>query len=144
MFNQERKKKKLKKNKNRDTNKINLRKKRQQQQQWKQTVSIVNLHLWGKVFIYSYIYFVFNIYFLNLPMHVLPSPVNPGIHEHWNDPSTLVHMLFGEQLWDCDVHSSISMNGKRKNKTKKKQTTKNLGSEINYECLVSFCRLRCV
>ena len=57
-------------------------------------------------------------------MHVLPSPVNPGIHEHWNDPSTLVHMLFGEQLWDCDVHSSISMNGKRKNKTKKKQTNK--------------------
>ena len=53
-------------------------------------------------------------------MHVLPSPSNPGMHEHWNDPSTLVHMLFGEQSWDCAVHSSISMNGKKKKKKKKK------------------------
>ena len=63
----------------------------------------------------SIFFFQFNI-FLNLPMHVLPSPSNPGMHEHWNDPSTLVHMLFGEQSWDCAVHSSISMNGKKKKK----------------------------
>ena len=67
----------------------------------------------------SIFFFQFNI-FLNLPMHVLPSPSNPGMHEHWNDPSTLVHMLFGEQSWDCAVHSSISMNGKKKKKKKKK------------------------
>ena len=71
-------------------------------------------------------------------MHVLPSPSNPGMHEHWNDPSTLVHMLFGEQSWDCAVHSSISMNGK-KTKNKKKQKKK-IGTEINDECLISFCR----
>ena len=78
----------------------------------------------------SIFFFQFNI-FLNLPMHVLPSPSNPGMHEHWNDPSTLVHMLFGEQSWDCAVHSSISMNGKKKKK---------IGTEINDECLSSFCR----
>ena len=66
-----------------------------------------------------FFFFFFNlIYFLNLPMHVLPSPSNPGMHEHWNDPSTLVHMLFGEQSWDCAVHSSITMNGKKKKKKK--------------------------
>ena len=81
-------------------------------------------------------FFFFNlIYFLNLPMHVLPSPSNPGMHEHWNDPSTLVHMLFGEQSWDCAVHSSITMNGKKKKKKKKKIST-----ELNDECLISFCR----
>ena len=45
----------------------------------------------------------------NLPLHVLPSPVNPGSHAHWNEPSTLVHTPSAEQSWPCVVHSSISM-----------------------------------
>ena len=50
-------------------------------------------------------YFVFD-----LPSHVFPSPVNPGWHSHWKDPSTLVQMPFEEQSWVCVVHSSISGN----------------------------------
>ena len=46
---------------------------------------------------------------ISLPVHAFPSPVNPGLHSHWNDPSILVHSPFGEQSLVSVVHSSISI-----------------------------------
>ena len=46
---------------------------------------------------------------ISLPVHSFPSPVNPGLHSHWNDPSILVHSPFGEQSLVSVVHSSISV-----------------------------------
>ena len=44
----------------------------------------------------------------NLPRHVLPSPVNPGLHAHWNDPITLLQSASEEQSCVFKKHSSVS------------------------------------
>ena len=43
-----------------------------------------------------------------LPWQILPSPVNPGLQEHWYEPTTLTQSPSEEQLCLLDVHSSVS------------------------------------
>ena len=43
-----------------------------------------------------------------LPWQILPSPVNPGLQEHWYEPTTLTQSPSEEQSCLLDVHSSVS------------------------------------
>ena len=43
-----------------------------------------------------------------LPWQILPSPVNPGLQEHWYEPTTLTQSPSEEQSCFLDVHSSVS------------------------------------
>ena len=43
-----------------------------------------------------------------LPWQILPSPVNPGLQEHWYEPTTLTQSPSVEQSCLLDVHSSVS------------------------------------
>ena len=54
---------------------------------------------------------------VNIPVHVDPSPVNPGLQTQMKEPSRLVQLAFLSHGWDSLEHSSISdMNQKDKTK----------------------------
>ena len=44
----------------------------------------------------------------NVPVHVDPSPVNPGLQTQMKEPSRLVQLAFLSHGWDSLEHSSIS------------------------------------
>ena len=44
-----------------------------------------------------------------LPRQLCPSPMNPGLQEHLNDPSVFLHVALSLlQLWGSSAHSSMS------------------------------------
>ena len=57
--------------------------------------------------------------FKNLPLHVTPSPLYPGLQAHVKDPSVLVQEALGSQ-GNWTIHSSISADGKIVRKTRLK------------------------
>ena len=73
----------------------------------------------------------------NLPLHVFPSPVNPGWHSQWNDPCTLVHTPFREQSWVCFVHSSISINYCKQKSTNHQNVTY-FTHVLHFGCSISY------
>ena len=57
--------------------------------------------------------------FKNLPLHVTPSPLYPGLQAHVKDPSVLVQEALGSQ-GNWTIHSSMSADGKIVRKTRLK------------------------
>ena len=51
----------------------------------------------------------------DIPVQFTPSPVYPVLQLQRNDPGTLAHIAFGEQLWSPVTHSSISAKSKKHN-----------------------------
>ena len=45
---------------------------------------------------------------VNIPVHVDPSPVNPGLQTQMKEPSRLVQLAFLSHGWDSLEHSLIS------------------------------------